>query len=170
MQSSLPSWFALSARQRREKFVTTILRRKGFETFLPFITTRRRWSDRSKRIDEPLFPGYVFCRFNLQNRLPVLDVPGVVSIIGVGKTPIPIDDNEMESLQCVVLSGLPTRPWDNFEVGRRVTIEQGPLKGSRGIILEHEAHRNKLIVSISLLRRSVAVTIRPDWVRVERYI
>lgn len=147
-----------------------MLRRKGFETFLPFTVTRRRWSDRSKRVDEPLFPGYVFCRFNLRNKLPVLAVPGVVSIIGVGKTPMPIDDSEMESLQCMVLSGLPTSQWDNFEVGRRVTIEQGPLKDLQGIILEHEGERNKLIVSITLLRRSVAITINPDWVRVERYV
>src|SRR4030088_2704558 len=84
-------WFALQVRSRAEKMVSTIAHHKGFEEFLPLYESRRRWSVRSKVVALPLFPGYVFCRLDPQYRLPVLTIPGVVSFVGVGKIPCPID-------------------------------------------------------------------------------
>src|ERR1700682_4995771 len=88
-------WFALQVRSRYENIVTAHLSGKGYESFLPLHKTRRRWSDRFKEIEQPLFPGYVFCRLNPFNRFPILTIPGVFLIVGVGKTPVPIDEDEI---------------------------------------------------------------------------
>jgi transcription antitermination factor NusG len=85
-------WFALRVKSRSEKIVSTIARNKGFEEFLPLYQSRRRWSDRFKSVDVPLFPGYVFCRVDPEFRLPLLTIPGVLSFVGIGKVPAPIDD------------------------------------------------------------------------------
>jgi transcription antitermination factor NusG len=85
------SWFARQVKPRHEKTTAEALRSKGLEDFLPQYLAIRRWSDRIKRLEAPLFPRYVFCRFDLRNKLNVLTTPGVVSILGVGKTPVPIE-------------------------------------------------------------------------------
>src|SRR5438309_1885473 len=85
-------WFAIHIRGRYEKSTAAILHDKGYEWFLPLYKCRRRWSDRSKELELPLFPGYLFCRFDLNDRLPILTTPGVLQIVGIGKTPIPVDE------------------------------------------------------------------------------
>ena len=84
---------------------------KGFEEFLPVYQCRRRWSDRLKEVEFPLFPGYVFCRLNPQYRLPLLTIPGVLHFVGIGKTPVPLEDAEITAIQAAVRSGLSTEPW-----------------------------------------------------------
>jgi transcription antitermination factor NusG len=163
MYISCYSWFALNARQRREKFVSTTLHSKGYESFLPFSRAKRRWTDRVKNIEIPLFPGYVFCRFDPRDKLSILTIPGVLSIVGNGKVPISIEDAEIQALQTVVYSGLLAQEWGYLEVGKRITIEQGPLQGVQGTVLNCESHKKKLLVSITLLRRSIAVNIDPQW-------
>src|SRR5437016_11411375 len=85
-------WFGLRVRSRSEQMAATALAGKGYKPFLPVYKVARRWTDRVKRVDMPLFPGYVFCRFDPQRRLPILITPGVVSVVGIGKAPAPIDD------------------------------------------------------------------------------
>jgi transcription antitermination factor NusG len=156
-------WFALQIRSQHEKIVASTLREKGYEEFLPLCQIKRRWSDRVKRLEAPLFPGYVFCRFDVQKRLPILVTPGVRSIIGVGKIPLPIDDSEIAALQSIVKSGLPAEPWPFLKIGQRVRIEQGSLEGIEGILLTPK-NSYRLIVSVTLLQRSVAVEIDRNWV------
>src|SRR6185369_17192015 len=100
------SWVALQVRSRSEKFVASALTSKEIEVFLPLYTTRRRWSDRVKELELPLFDGYVFCKLNLLYRMPALTIPGVIQFVGVGKTPVPIEESEINALQTVVNSGL----------------------------------------------------------------
>ena len=95
-------WFALRVKSRTEKVVSTIARNKGFEEFLPLYQSRRRWSDRFKSVEMPLFPGYVFCRFNPEFRLPLLTIPGVMGLVGVGKVPVAIEDAEIAAIQAAV--------------------------------------------------------------------
>jgi transcription antitermination factor NusG len=159
------AWFAVNAKMQREKYVSNILRLKGYEVFLPLHRVRRRWSDRMKEIENPLFPGYIFCRFDPNEKLPILVVPGVLSIVGIGKAPLPVDENEINAIRTVVESGLPVQALPHFEVGYAVRIECGPLQGVEGIITDYNHDKKKLIVSITLLRRSVAVTIDASWVR-----
>jgi transcription antitermination factor NusG len=156
-------WFALRVKSRCEKLVTTMARNKGFEEFLPLYECHRRWSDRLKSVELPLFPGYVFCRLNPQHRLPLLTIPGVLHFVGIGKAPVPIDDEEITAIQSAVKSGLSAEPWPFLEAGQRVRLEDGPLAGLEGLLVEVRK-RYRVVVSVSLLKRSVAVEIDREWV------
>jgi len=157
-------WFAVRVRSRFEKTVSTIAQSKGIEEFLPLYQDRRRWSDRLKSIELPLFPGYLFCRLDPQRRLPVLTIPGVLHFVGVGKTPTAIDDAEMASIQVAVRSRLTAEPWPYLEAGQHVRLEDGPLAGAEGILVGN-AKQQRIVVSLSLLQRSIAVTIDRQWAR-----
>ncbi len=155
-------WFALRVKSRCEKVVATIAHNKGFEEFLPIYVSRHRWSDRLKSVELPLFPGYVFCRLDPQYRLPLLTIPGVLHFVGIGKAPIPIDENEITAIQTAVQSGLVVEPWAYLEVGQRVRLREGPLAGMEGIFVG-TAKQERIVVSVTLLKRSVAVAIERHW-------
>jgi len=157
-------WFALRVKSRTEKVVSTIARNKGFEEFLPLYQSRRRWSDRFKSVEMPLFPGYVFCRLNPEFRLPLLTIPGVMSFVGIGRVPAPIDDAEIAAIQAAVGAGLVAEPYPFLEVGQRVRLAEGPLAGLEGMLVEVRKQQ-RLVVSVSMLKRSVAVEIDRLWVR-----
>jgi transcription antitermination factor NusG len=158
------SWYALRVRSRHENTVALHLQARGYESFLPVYKSERRWSDRFKEIELPLFPGYVFCQFNPLNRLPILSVPGIVHVVGVGRTPVAVDETEIAALQAAVKSGLPRQPWPFLEIGRKVRIERGPLCGVEGILLSFRGHQ-RLVLSVTLLQRSVAVQVDAAWVQ-----
>lgn len=158
------SWFALRVKSRTEKVVSTIARNKGFEEFLPVYQSRRRWSDRFKSVEMPLFPGYVFCRLNPEFRLPLLTIPGVMSFVGIGKVPVPIEEAEIAAIQAAVGAGLSAEPYPFLEVGQRVRLAEGPLAGLEGLLVEVRKQQ-RLVVSVSMLKRSVAVVIDRQWVR-----
>jgi transcription antitermination factor NusG len=156
-------WFALQTRSRYEHFVAAMLSGKGYEPFLPVYTCRRRWSDRIKDFELPLFPGYLFCRFDPRNRLPILMTPGVIQVVGAGKTPVPVDEGEITAIQILMGSGLPGRPWAYLQVGQRVRIERGPLAGVEGTLTGFRG-RYRLVMSVTLLQRSVAVEVEGAWI------
>jgi transcription antitermination factor NusG len=115
-------------------------------------------------VDLPLFPGYIFCRLNLQYRLPVLTTPGVIQIVGHNRQPVPVDESEIKGIQAMVTSGFPSEPWPYLKVGDRVRIECGPLEGLEGILVEvRGAHR--FVLSVTLLQRSVAAEIDPAFLK-----
>lgn len=157
-------WFALQVRSGYERMVTAHLDGKGYERFLPLYKCRRRWSDRFKELELPLFPGYVFCRFNVLNRLPILVIPGVFSVVGMGKTAVPVEETEIAAIQAAVKSGLPSQPWPFLHIGDRVRVDYGALWGLEGILLGFKG-RHRLVLSLTLLQRSVAVEIDDTWVR-----
>ncbi len=157
------SWFALCVKPRHEKTAAGALRFKGYEQFSPCYRSKHRWSDRIKEVELPLFSGYVFCRFDGNHRLGVLTTPGVLRIIGTGRGPIPIPDAEIEVLKTVVQSGLPAEPWPFLELGCQIGIEEGPLRGVRGTLLEIKG-RERLVLSVTILRRSIAVEVDRQWV------
>lgn len=156
-------WYALQVRPRFEKIIASTLASKGYEGFLPLYRHRSRWSDRMKEVELPLFSGYLFCRFDINKRLPVVITPGVMHIVGIGNTFYPVDDEEIAALQAIVLSGLQTEPRSYLNIGEKVRIEIGPLAGVEGI-LQAMRGSNRLIVSVSLLQRSVSVEISESWV------
>lgn len=151
-------WFALQVRSRYENIVSAHLDGRGYEWFLPQYKVRSRWSDRFKEIERPLFPGYLFCRLNPLNRLPILTIPGVVVIVGTAKTPVPVDETEIAAIQAAVKSGLPSQPMQFLQVGQRVRINHGPLCGLEGILLDFRG-RDHLVLSVTLLQRSIAVQL-----------
>jgi transcription antitermination factor NusG len=144
--------------------VSTTLRGKGYQEFFPLYRSRRRWSDRTKELELPLFPGYSFCQFDVNDRLPILTTPGVIGIVGAGKIPVPVDDDEIEAIRTILRSGLVAQPWPFLRVGSKVYIEGGPLAGLEGIVTSTDKVY-RLIVSVSLLQRSVAVEIDREWAR-----
>jgi len=156
-------WYALQVRPRFEKIVASTLLSKGFEGFLPLYRRRSRWSDRVKEIEEPLFSGYLFCRFDVNRRLQIVITPGVIRVVGIGKVPMPVDDREIAAIQSIVLSGLQASPWPYLHVGQKVIIERGSLAGVEGILVAQKGSA-RLVVSVSLLQRSVAVEIDESWV------
>jgi transcription antitermination factor NusG len=156
-------WYAIQAKSSREKTASLLLENAGYECLVPVSKYMRRWSDRMKEVEVPLFPGYFFCRMDRHNRLPVLMTPGVIQIVGVGKTPIPVSEEEIAAIQRAGKSGLPTMPWPYLEVGHVVRIEEGPLRGLTGIVLKIKSGM-KLILSVGLLQRSIAVEIERGWI------
>jgi transcription antitermination factor NusG len=156
-------WFAIRVRSNFERKSADLLSQKGLEEFLPTYRRRTRWSDRTKFVERPLFPGYLFCRFDPQSWLPVLQTPGVVHVVGVGGKPEPINEVEIESLRKLVRSSLPLFPQAFLRVGQKVLIRDGPLAGVEGIMLQFEKNC-RIVVSITLLQRSVAAEIDAEWV------
>jgi transcription antitermination factor NusG len=158
LSSNSASWFALQIRSRWEGTTAGLLRSKGLETLLPTYSTKRKWSDRFKVVESPLFPGYVFCRFDVHNRLPVLITPGVISVVGRGKTPVAVDDAEILSIQTAIESGIHMEPWPYVEIGERVRIKDDVLDGMEGILTSFKGS-HRVVISVTLLRRSVALDI-----------
>jgi transcription antitermination factor NusG len=151
-------WFALVVKPRHDKAVEQNLRFRDLEAFAPLYPARRCWSDRVKTVELPLFPGYVFCRFSVRNRIAVLNTPGVVSIVGFAKADTPIEDSEISAIQAVLRSGLPVQPWPYIRPGARVRIHDGALGGVEGTLLR-EKGAWQVVLSVELLQRSVAVEI-----------
>jgi len=164
LRTDVQRWYALQVRTRWESSTAVLLTGKGYETLLPSYRTKRSWSGRQKEVNAPLFPGYVFCRFDAQQRLPVLVTPGVIAVVGRGKVPVPVDDGEIASIQTVVASGLGAEPWPFLELGQKVRIECDPLQGLEGILINFKGNQ-RIVISVSLLRRSVALEIDRSSVR-----
>jgi transcription antitermination factor NusG len=153
-----PQWFALYVRVRHERAVEKQLAEKGLEAFLPCYESRRKWVDRFKTIEFPLFPGYLFCRFTQQQRWLVQSAFGVVRVVGFGNRLIPVDENEILALQKAVQAGVPCEPTPYLAVGQRVRVGFGPLNGVEGILLDTKKG-NRLVLSVTLLERSVSVEV-----------
>jgi transcription antitermination factor NusG len=159
-------WYALAVKPRHDKAVTRILENKGYETFLPLYKKRHRYATRCKESELPLFPGYVFCRFDITARLPILTTPGITNILGAGKMPIAVDEREISSLQSAIHAQFSVAPFPYLETGQKVRIIDGSLAGVEGIVMSSKAPL-RLVLSITLLQRSVLLEIDRDCVSVE---
>jgi transcription antitermination factor NusG len=153
-------WYALAVKPQHEFRVFQGLKGLGeIEGFLPTWKDKRIWSDRVKILDAPLFPGYVFARFEYPaRRVPVLRVAGVRSIVGLGHAPAPLAEDEIRTIRTLVSSAFPVRPWPFLRAGHRVRIAHGPLSGVQGVILEQKDEW-RMVVSVELLQRSVSVVL-----------
>lgn len=150
-------WYAAYTAARHEKRVAEQLERKRVEYFLPLYETIHRWKDRRARVSLPLFPGYVFVRIPLRDRLQVLEIPSVARIVGFAGVPTPLPDTDIESLR----SGLGharMEPHPYLKVGRRVRIKSGPFMGMEGI-LKRKKDNLRLVLSLDLIMRSVVLDI-----------
>jgi transcription antitermination factor NusG len=161
----LSYWFAVQVRTGREQSATTHLRTRGYDVFLPCYQTQRRWSDRVKRVECALFAGYVFCRMAPAVTGKILTAPGVIRIVGNRAGPLPVSADEIEAIQRIVETFRTAEPWPFVLAGDRVHLDTGPLQGLEGLVVTVK-NRHRLIVSVSLLQRSVAVEIDPAWVSV----
>jgi transcription antitermination factor NusG len=158
------SWFAVQVQARREEFVAEILASRGQEHFLPMRDPEFPSPSRVRRVKSPLFPGYLFCRLNLADRhMPVVTIPNVIRLVGNGRRPLPVFDAEIDALRKVVASSLRVEPISVPDVGGRVRIVRGPLRGVEGILLSVK-DRHRLVLGVQMIQRQVAVEIEEDWV------
>jgi transcription antitermination factor NusG len=156
--STAPRWFALQVRARWENYAAVQRSGKGYQVLLPTYRTKKHSNKRYKQLERALFPGYLFCEFDALNRLPILITPGVISVVSCGRVPAPVLDAEVAAIQMIVSSGIGAEPYPYLEVGNRVRLESGALQGLEGILIQFKRN-HRLVVSVSLLRRSVAVEI-----------
>jgi transcription antitermination factor NusG len=158
--AGLLPWFALAVKTLHEHTVAECLQFKDFEAYLPVFRSSRRWSDRIKTIEQPVFPGYVFCRLNYSHRLDVLKTPGVRSIVSFGGEVTSVSDLEIEQVRLMLSAGHPVERWPFLKTGQRVRVHAGPFTGIEGLLVEvRDSYR--VVISLELLQRSVAVQIDP---------
>jgi transcription antitermination factor NusG len=152
-------WFALKVRTGGEPSAAAVLSMRGFEVYSPIRQERRRYSDRMKVVNIAMFPGYLFCRFDVDNKLPVISSPGVEYIVGFSGAPTPISENEMSGICRLIATGADVTP--TIEPGRKVRVTHGPLEGVEGVVLRN-SKGSRLVVSIELLKRSAVLHINED--------
>jgi transcription antitermination factor NusG len=157
-RAALVRWFALSTRGRFEQSTADLLISKGYEVLVPTREVSKELFGRVKTVKEPLFPGYIFCRLDASVRLPILTTPGVMSIIGSGREPTPVPDEEIDRLTRVLRSPFNVEECSFIPAGQMVQVKAGVLRGLEGIVLDG-GNRPKLVISVRLLQRSVAVEL-----------
>jgi transcription antitermination factor NusG len=158
-------WFVAQVRGGREFSVAEHLTQRKYEAFVPSYCERRRWYDRTKIIDRPLFSGYVFWRSYGQVFGRVVEVPGVSRPVGDHQGPSPVAAWEIENLKRVIQMQVSLEPWPTPDRGQRVRIQAGPLRGIEGVVLSGKK-RHRLVLSVSLLQRAVAAEVDSEWIDV----
>ena len=158
------AWFAVKVKSRHEKMAARSLSSQHYETLLPLYQHSFRSNRGLRHSEKPLFPGYVFAKFEADKRLPILKTPGVVEVVGFHGAPSAIDPVEIENLTRIVAARRRVFPSAIPAVGSRVRIESGPLSGVEGVLVGVRA-QERLVVSVQLLQRAVSVEIDADWSR-----
>lgn len=154
-------WYALRTRSRHEKQVRDRLAGAGIEPLLPTVMRLHQWKDRKKKIEVPLFSCYCFAQFAWEDRLAVLQTPGIVQIVGNGNGPEPVTEDEIQAIKALMASALPYDAYPYLEEGMAVQVIRGPLEGVHGILLR-KPKPFRLVISVNLIRQSAAVEIDAD--------
>ena len=153
-----PRWYVLRTKSRHEKIVRDRLAHQGFEQLLPTVKRLNQWKDRKKEVEIPLFSGYCFARFSRHEKLPIENINGVIEIVGGGRRPEPMPDEEIEALKVLMACVLPYDPHPYLHEGLSVEVVRGPLQGLHGILLRKEK-RHRLVLSVRLIQQAAAVEI-----------
>jgi transcription antitermination factor NusG len=153
-----PCWYAAYTCANHEKRVAGELGAREVEHFLPLYSSIRRWKDRRVSLDLPLFPGYVFVRLALRDRLRVVQIPSVVRLVGFNGLPAALPDEEMEILRSALCQSLRAEPHPFLTAGRRVRMMAGPFRGLEGM-LKKKKNNLRVVVSLNLIQRSIAVDV-----------
>lgn len=153
-----PRWYAAYTRANHERRVAHELVERGVENFLPQYESLRKWKDRQVLLAMPLFPGYVFVHLALENRLAVLQVPGVACLVGFAGKPAAIPGEEFERVRGLLKRGIRATPHPYLKAGRRVRVRSGPFAGLEGIIVRRN-NRRRLVISLAVIERAIAVDV-----------
>jgi transcription antitermination factor NusG len=164
---SRANWYAVSTRSRQEKVAANTLEALGITHFLPLRLQKRQWSDRVQTVNVPLFPGYLFVHIDLwsSRKLDVLKAPGVTKFVGDRSGPLPIEGSEIEDIQGLLHSGVEFSPHPYLKLGDRVRVVRGALAGMEGILVR-AGSRSRMVISIEIIHRSLAVTVSESDVEV----
>jgi transcription antitermination factor NusG len=155
---STTNWYAACTRARHEKKVAQQLEERGIEHLLPLYHSVRRWKDRRKELDLVLFPGYVFVRLALTDRLRVLQLPGVAHFVSFNGQPAALPQHDLNALRVGLSHNLQAEEHPYLTVGRRIKVVYGPLSGAQGILLRRKK-KCRLVISIDAIMRSVAIEV-----------
>ena len=163
MSASLqvPQWYAVYTWSRHEKYVRRCLEQRSIECFLPLYRAIRRWKDRRKDVELALFPGYVFVRIFLRQRLCVLELPGVVRLVSFNGLPVPLPDQEIEALRDGLQQQIYAEPYPYLQAGQKVRIVRGPIAGMEGILLRKK-EKCRVVISVDVIMQSIAVEVDAD--------
>ena len=153
-----PAWYAAYTCANHERRVAKQFGNRGLEYFLPQYEAVHKWQDRRVRLQLPLFPGYVFVRMALCDRLRALQVTSVVRLVGFGDEPTALDSKEIETLRNGLQHCGHAQPHPYLAIGKRVRIGYGPLTGLEGTLLRRKS-RWRLLVSIELIGRAIVVDV-----------
>jgi len=161
-----PEWYALYTRSRFEKKMLSELTGRSIEVFLPMREILSRWKDRKKRIWVPLFPGYIFVNHvdTPENRFRVLNIPGAVRFISMEGHADPIPEQQILYIRTLLESSIAVDPYPYLQVGTRVEVSAGPLKGIHGILVEKRG-KFRFVIQVDLIRQAVSVEIDASDVR-----
>lgn len=151
-------WYAGYTASRHEKRVAEHFAQRGIEHFLPLYETIHRWNNGRHRVQLPLFPGYIFVRIALRNRLHVIEVPGFVRLVGFNSLPCPLPEADINKMKEALNKGVLAEPYPYLTVGTRVEVRNGPLQGMTGILLRRQ-NRCRVVISVDLIMRSMAVEV-----------
>jgi transcription antitermination factor NusG len=151
-------WYALYTRSRHEKQVALQLQQRDLEFFLPLYESVRRWKDRRVKLELPLFPGYIFVHTCFQHRIAVLNLPGAVRFVAFNGCPATLSEADLLRLRNGLDHGLSAQPHPYLKVGRCVRVFNGPLSGMEGILVRRK-DRCRLVISIDLIMRSIAIEV-----------
>jgi transcription antitermination factor NusG len=162
------NWYACYTYGRHEKRVASILRHRGFESYIATVRTERRWSDRTKVVDVPVFPSYVFGRFALFRLSEVLDIPGVSAVVRKGSTPVAVPDQEIEAIRRLIglanAAGIPPEPWHGLSVGDQVAVVSGTFRGVTGTVTQLRG-KTRLLVCVSAIGSGLSVEVSQSHLR-----
>jgi len=153
-----PYWYAIQTRSRHEKVVRDQLAAKNITQLLPLWRKRSIWKDRVKHVDVPLFGGYLFGYFALQEKITVLETVGVARIVGINGRPVPIPDEQITAVRTMVEHRLPCSPYPYLVEGMRVRIKSGLLAGAEGILIAKK-QKHRLVISVDIIQQAVAVDV-----------
>lgn len=151
-------WYAGYTAARHEKRVAQHLTQRGVEHFLPLYETIHRWNNGRHRVQLPLFPGYVFVRIALQDRLRVIEVPGFVRLVGFNGLAYPLPEADINKMKEALTKGILAEPYPYLTAGTRVEIRSGPLQGMKGILLRRQ-NKYRFVISVDLIMRSMVVEV-----------
>lgn len=158
---SQPLWYAGYTAARHEKRVAEHFSQRGVEHFLPLYDTIHRWNNGRHRVSLPLFPGYIFVRIPLQERLRVLEVPGFVRLVGFNALPQPLPESDITKMKDALSQGVLAEPYPYLTVGTRVEVRSGPLAGLTGFLLRRQ-NKYRVVISVDLIMQSMVVEVAAE--------
>ncbi len=165
---SIPKWYTLATKSRHEKVAKVGLNAKGFEVYLPLRTVIKKWSDRKKKVEEPLFKGYVFVKMPYRERISALETAGIVRMVLFNGRPGILHETEIRTIQQILEAnyrhGVTVEAIEGLGVGDTVEVISGPLTGLRGQYTRIK-NENRLVISIDSIAKSLAVEVPFDWVK-----
>lgn len=150
-------WYAVYTKSRHEKYIAKRLIERHIECFLPVKTIQRKWKDRKKNVDFPLFPGYLFAKIPLSEKNSILKIKGAICLVG-NPNPVPVDQIQIEAVMRFIESDIAFDPYPELQKGTAITVKNGPLKGITGILVEKKTSY-RLVVNLDIISSSVSTEI-----------